>query len=246
MNSHLFYLFVDLGCITGPLFLAFLPQSKFYKNFKSLSIALIGMMLLFLPMDALFTYWNIWHFNPNYLLGIHLFNLPLEEILFFICIPFACVFSFESLRYFHADNTSKIADIIAIGIIAFNFIVIYNHPHLSYTLYANLCSAIILIYFLFRQTKYLNNLLLSWLLLLIPFIISNGILTGLDFYHTPILNFNFRPQDYIVGYNNQENLSIRLWTIPVEDLFYGLGMYGLTTAIYLNQLRRASSTTTAR
>ena len=246
MNSHFYYLFVDLGCLLGPLIFSFLPQSKFYKNFKPLSLALIGMMLLFLPMDALFTYWNIWHFNPNYLLGTNLINLPLEEILFFICIPFACVFSFESLRHFHADKTSRTAEVVAIILIALNFITIYNHPHLSYTLYANLCSAIIIIYFLFRQTKYLNNLLLSWMLLLVPFIISNGILTGIDFYKSSFLNFNFLPTDYIVGYNNQENLGVRIWTIPIEDLFYGLGMYGLTTAIYLNQLRRASSTTTAR
>ena len=203
-------------------------------------------MLLFLPMDALFTYWNIWHFNPNYLLGVNLINLPLEEILFFICIPFACVFSFESLRHFRADKNSRTAEVVALILIALNFITIFNHPHLSYTLYANLCSAIILIYFLFRQTKFLNNFLLSWMLLLVPFIISNGILTGLDFYKTSFLNFNFQPADYIVGYNNQENLGIRIWTILIEDLFYGLGMYGLTTAIYLNQLRRASSTTTAR
>ena len=204
------------------------------------------MMLVFLPMDALFTYWNIWHFNPNYLIGINVVNLPLEEILFFICIPFACVFSFESLRYFHADRNSRTAEVIAIFIIAINFITIYNHPHLSYTLYANLCSAIILVYFLLKKTKYLTNLLLSWLLLLIPFVISNGVLTGINFYETPFLNWNLQPADYVVGYNNHENLGIRIWTIPIEDLSYGLGMFGLTTAIYLRHLRRASSTTTAR
>lgn len=246
MNPQFTYLFVDLGCVLVPFLLSFHPKSQFYKTFKPLSYGILGMMLVFIPMDALFTYWNIWHFNPNYITGAHLGNLPLEEILFFICIPFACVFTFDIVRKFHADRESRIAELIAILLIGINFITIYNHPHLSYTLYANLSSVVILVYFLLKKSKYLTNFLLSWAILALPFFISNGILTGLDFYTQPFFNMNYHPTEYIVGYNNTENLAIRIWTIPVEDFFYGMGMFGLTTGIYLRQLRRANSTTTAR
>lgn len=50
----------------------------------------------------------------------------------------------------------------------------------------------------------------AYLFVLIPFFIVNGILTG-SFIDEPI-----------VWYNNEENLNIRLGTIPVEDAFYGL------------------------
>jgi lycopene cyclase domain-containing protein len=246
LNPKFYYLFVDLGCIFAPFLLSFHPKSQFYKTFKALSYGLLAMMLVFIPMDALFTYWNIWHFNPNYISGAYLGNLPLEEILFFICIPFACVFTFDILRKYHTDRESRVAELIAIVLIAINFITLYNHPHLSYTLYANISSAVILVYFLLKQAKYLTNFLISWGILALPFLLSNGILTGIDFYTHPIINTNYLPTDYIVGYNNAENLAIRIWTIPVEDFFYGLGMFGLTTVIYLSQLRRANSTTTAR
>ena len=50
----------------------------------------------------------------------------------------------------------------------------------------------------------------TFFILLIPFSIVNGLLTG-----TLIKN-------QVVWYNNNENLSIRLGTIPIEDIFYAL------------------------
>jgi lycopene cyclase domain-containing protein len=48
--------------------------------------------------------------------------------------------------------------------------------------------------------------------MLIPFFIVNGILTG-SFIDEPV-----------VWYNNDENLGIRLFTIPVEDSVYAFTM----------------------
>jgi lycopene cyclase domain-containing protein len=53
---------------------------------------------------------------------------------------------------------------------------------------------------------------------LLPFFIVNGLLTGTGLSHP------------IVWYNNAENLSIRLGTIPVEDVSYS---YNMLVTIFL-------------
>jgi lycopene cyclase domain-containing protein len=58
-------------------------------------------------------------------------------------------------------------------------------------------------------------------LLLVPFLIVNGILTGTGL------------EEPVVSYNKTENLNIRLFTIPLEDVFYGFELFILNLFIYL-------------
>ena len=74
-------------------------------------LSLILTMGVFIPWDVIFTVNGIWGFNPNYFLGVKIFSLPLEEWLFFICIPFACVFThyvlllyFPKMKLNHKNN----------------------------------------------------------------------------------------------------------------------------------------------
>ena len=53
---------------------------------------------------------------------------------------------------------------------------------------------------------------ITFLLVLVPFFVVNGLLTG-----------SFIPEE-VVWYNNEENLGLRLGTVPVEDVFYAFSM----------------------
>jgi lycopene cyclase domain-containing protein len=68
--------------------------------------------------------------------------------------------------------------------------------------------------------KWLPRFLSIYPLLLIPFFIVNGILTGTGL-HQPV-----------VWYNDAENLGIRVFTIPVEDFVYALEMLLLNLFLY--------------
>ncbi|MFM7682802.1 MAG: lycopene cyclase domain-containing protein [Bacteroidota bacterium] len=233
MTQYL-YLLIDLCCIAGPFILSFHPKLNFYKNFRAVFIGILSMMLLFILWDSYFTANDIWHFSDVYTLPARLLLLPIEEWLFFICIPFACLFTYEVIVYYFPKGLSKIvsnAIAIILILICLTICLVY-HSH-WYTFYATLGSALLISYHLIRQTSYLGHFFISYSLLQIPFFISNGILTGLKFWNYSIINTqNIEIADAVVYYNNNHNLQIRIWSVPLDDFFYGMTMILLSLTIY--------------
>jgi lycopene cyclase domain-containing protein len=56
--------------------------------------------LIFLGWDVLFTVKGVWSFNEKYITGFTLFRLPIEEVFFFLTVPFACLFIYYCLKYY--------------------------------------------------------------------------------------------------------------------------------------------------
>ena len=202
--------------------LVFHPKLKFYKNWKAFFLSNVIVSLIFIVWDILFTRLGVWGFNPDYISGFYFINLPIEEILFFICIPYACVFTYHCVGLFFKLNCRGRTQNIFIGIfsLALFTIGICNHTR-SYTAttFISLACVLLLINFILNK-KPLGKLLLIYPLLLIPFFIVNGILTGTGL------------QQPVVWYNNSENIGIRLLTIPLEDFFYGFELVLLNVVLY--------------
>ncbi|MEP1487211.1 MAG: lycopene cyclase domain-containing protein [Algibacter sp.] len=221
------YLILNIGSISVPFLFSFHPKIKFYKLWKSLSISILFTMLIFIPWDIIFTANGIWGFNDTYFLGYKIFKLPLEEWLFFICIPYACVFTHYALLYYFpklslSKSLSKKVtySILLILILA----TIFNYD--KWYTFVNFTLAIVLTtYVFFKRPDILQEYYLTFLVMLIPFFIVNGILTG-----------SFIDNE-VVWYNNAENLNIRLFTIPIEDTVYAFSMILMNLAIvkFLNK-----------
>ena len=213
------YLYLDIFSLAGPLFLSFDKRVAFYKKWKSLLFSILFMMFIFLPWDIFKTYKGVWGFNPDYLCGLYFFNLPLEECLFFVCIPYACIFIYECLNtYIKIDVLLKIhrplliiLSFILIAVGFFSFPKLYPVVTFPYA-----ASLMLLMLFVFKST-YLSRFFLAYLFTLIPFLLVNGILTG-SLIDEPI-----------VWYSSNHILNVRIGTIPVEDTIYNLGM--LSTVI---------------
>ena len=205
------YLFVNLACIAIPLMASFYKKYPFYKSWKYFLKANLIVALLFIIHDIYFTSLGVWGFNQDYLINfLDIFNLPIEEVLFFICIPYACVFTYFVLKKYVSENLFHIIFYQFI----LNFLIlltllssIINYDYL-YTFYTSIFLFLMLIFVKLKKLD-IRKIMLSYILIIPFFFLSNGLLTG-SFIESPI-----------VFYDNNENLDIRMFTIPLEDIFYG-------------------------
>jgi lycopene cyclase domain-containing protein len=214
------YLFVDLFAVLIPFIFSFHRRLKFIRLWKAVMTSIIVTAILFVTWDIVFTQLKVWNFNPEYITGIYFYNIPVEEILFFICIPYACLFTYYCIDLWlkHKVISSKyfsIATIFFLSIISFIY-----HERL-YTLFTFTGLLLLISYLAFiKKSKWLGTFYLSYLFLLLPFFICNGILTGTG---------TTQP---VVIYNDEENLGIRLLTIPLEDIFYGMFLVLMNVSIF--------------
>lgn len=169
----------------------------------------------------------IWGFNPDYHSGIILLHLPLEEWLFFILIPYASIFMhFVSVAYFPEMNISDgIIKRITVILILLAIIVIALNPGRLYSLaYLSLLIVVLLIS-MFWKTNLLGRFYFSFLIILLPFMLVNGILTGSFI------------ESQVVYYNINEITGLRILTIPVEDFAYGFSLI-MINLLLMNYIRK--------
>lgn len=228
------YLLVNFFTIIIPLIFSFHPKINFYKTSKAFFLGSFIVAVPFIIWDAIFTQIGVWNFNPRYLLGIYLFGLPLEEILFFFCIPFSCVFTYFCLDKFYDLRWNPKWE--SVFFLAFPLILIgigtYHHGRIytMVTMYTTALTCLCLKYV--ARVDWLGKATLVYGVLLLPFFIVNGILTGswID--------------EAVVRYNAGDFMGLRMLTIPVEDAFYGLELILLNIYLYKLLQKRFSQTTT--
>ncbi|MEZ4859391.1 MAG: lycopene cyclase domain-containing protein [Flavobacteriaceae bacterium] len=223
------YLWLNLGSFIIPFLFSFHPKLQFYKKWRGLFLGIVIMMALFIPWDIVFTHQGYWGFNTQYTTGIFVFNLPLEEWLFFICIPYACIFTHYALLVLFPKIAfpKKVTEIIYLLLLLILIVLLWYHYHLWYTLVSFVYALLILGITYNYKKSILPYFFATFLVILIPFFIVNGILTG-SFIEDPV-----------VWYNNTENLGIRLGTIPIEDTIYNLGM--LLTVLLITDMCNTKS-----
>jgi len=206
------YLLLDLGSLSIPFLFSFHPKLKFYKKWKALFLAIPLTMLIFTPWDVFFTQQGFWGFNETYFLNVRILGLPLEEWLFFICIPYACVFTHYALLVYFPNLSLKVSTTRWISYLLISILLITTIMNLDkwYTT-VNFLFAIILIPIALKTNlELLRKFYVTFLVMLVPFFIVNGILTG-----------SFIANE-VVWYSTEEILGLRLFTIPVEDTVYAL------------------------
>ena len=225
------YLLVDFFTIIIPLLFSFHPKIRFYKTWKEFFTAAISVSVIFIIWDSIFTHLGVWNFNSRYITRIYFFELPIEEILFFICIPFSCVFTYYCLNKFYNLSWNPKTENIFCLILSFSLLItgliFHDKLYTSVTFISTAFVCLILKYGF--KINWFGKAISVYAILLIPFFIVNGILTGTGL------------EEPVVSYNKSEIMNIYLFTVPFEDIFYGFELFVLNLFIYLQLLRMKES-----
>lgn len=218
------YLLFNLIIFSGPFVLSFDKKVHYFTHWKRLFKAMWLPVLVYILWDSLVTNRH-WWFNNEFAGEFRILGLPLGEMLFFITVPYACLFSWEVMHTYFSDK--KIADsfpskwlgisLFLLSAIVFSFGFEYTGLALaafSAVFWADDANKTQL--FVWRNTWIYSALIVGFTLLF------NGYLTA-------------RP---VVLYDYAYQLNLLVYTIPIEDFVYGLALMLWITVRYESEGNR--------
>jgi len=207
------YLYLLLGSLSVPMIFSIF-FIDFVKNWRAFFLSTTIIAAVFLLWDVIFTEKGIWGFEKTYCVGIHILKMPIEEWLFFFIIPFCSLFTHFAFFYkFPSQKLNKQTTLIITFVLILTCLVLLlvNYSK-AYTLVNYSILLIVLSLGLLCNIQLLQKFYISFLIIVVPFFIINGVLTGAV------------TEIPVVWYDNVENLGIRLYTIPIEDIGYAFSM----------------------
>lgn len=212
------YTRIDLLVLALPLALSFDRKVAFWRKGPQVIAAIAGVMAVFIPWDVWKTAQGVWGFNPEYAGHWRFLHLPPGEWLFFICVPYACLFILACVRAYFRDRSwqiPRLAFLLAAGAFV---AAACGFRELTYTGTVFLSVAVLLVAMEYAVPANLRsrNFWAAILLTYLPFLLANGVLTSLP----------------IVWYDAAQILAVRVGSIPLEDFFYSFSMLALAVLLY--------------
>lgn len=216
------YLLINFFTVVICFIFSFNKRIQFNKHFVSFLKSAVLVAIPFIAWDVWFTANGVWWFDTDYTIGKNILGLPLEEWMFFICIPFSCVFTYYCLnKFFDLSWANAFNNIIVfVSLIVCVLIALLYHNKL-YTFVTAVATIFTLIYLHFiEKAQWIGQASFVFLILMLGFLPVNGVLTGTGL-RSPIVN-----------YSAEEILNIRILTIPIEDAVYGYTQFLLITYFF--------------
>ncbi len=213
-----FYLVLNLVSVLFPLIFSFHPRIAFNKEWRFVFPAIGITACIYIVWDILVTANGHWSFNPIYAGDSVLGGLPLGEVLFFFCIPYACLFVYGIFRKFLKEKNFSIPSFVLWGMAVIFLLAGLLNRYRGYTMLAFLsCAAFLGLALTVKPSLLQSSHTWAYFLFsFLAFLVVNGILTGFP----------------VVLYNPNAILGYRIITIPVEDFFYNFSFLGFNLFLY--------------
>jgi len=204
------YLLFNVIVFSAPLFAWIFYPVKPRVDRVSMVIAILGAALPFFLFDLLVTGY-FWTFNSSYTLGLNLVKVPVEELLFFLTVGFACLFTYAHLKtYFDKQTLTLPLNWFSIMLVIVSVYLVHKQWWYSLVVIAPLLLLV--------RTKLIKEVafLYQMAFVLLATLIFNWYLTA-------------RP---IVLYNSVVRSGVQIGPIPLEDFFFGVCYISLVVYFY--------------
>ncbi|NWF90364.1 MAG: lycopene cyclase domain-containing protein [Ignavibacteriaceae bacterium] len=213
------YLLINLFIVIVPLILIFEQKLKFYKKLPAVLVSISVVSTAYIIWDSLAAKAGDWAFNQKFLIGNYFFDLPIEEILFFITVPYSIIFIYETAKFYLKEQEIFFSRYIyfAVMFLLSGGIILFAHQNYTMIVLVFCFMFFVLAVFIFPPILKSKIFWITILISYIPFLIVNYILTSLP----------------IVTYNSSAIWGNRFLTIPFEDFFYSFSMTSLWLLVYL-------------
>ncbi len=212
------YLWLDAIILTVPLLFSFERRIRYYRKWPAvgLSIALVG--TAYVVWDVVATARGDWAFAHAYTSGIEVLGLPLAEILFFVVVPYSCLFIYEALHAFLPDWELPVPHVLyaAVAVAALALAALYHEQSYTATVLVVTAAFFVVAPLFFRDVLASMHFWLYLLFSFVGFLIFNYLLTAAP----------------VVTYGGWAIWGIRMTTIPVEDFLYNISMLGFYFLVY--------------
>lgn len=212
------YLLFNLAVFVPLLLLSLRFPSVFARRWRAVGAAVLVGALPFVTWDALVA-GRHWWFNDRYVLGPRIAGLPFEEVLFFVSVPFACLFTWQSVFAPGADAGDAqrrwpyemlwLAAPLGVALLA------AGREYTGATLLA------------LAAVAGLDRALETALLTRAAFLRFLGVVTVLMMVCNGYLTW--RP---VVLYDPRYQLDVRVGSIPIEDFGYGIALVMLVVIVF--------------
>ena len=214
------YILIDLGLLLFSGLLFSLKDLNFAKNSKFLILSVLINVFVFSVPTEFLTQLKVIVFNPPYLTGLTLWELPSEELLLYFLLPGAGLAVYSFLNVHYPDNTPEKYSLAVSNIMLGVCIAMLYFGHQK--LYTVFTFALLMAFLVFIEyvgkIRFMYRFYRAYLVSLIPFYIVYGVLTSVP----------------VVQYNSAETLNFNLFHIPFESHFYFMAM--LLLSVYLFEL----------
>ena len=212
------YMKLDLLVLALPLALSFDRKVAFWRKWPRVFTAIAAVLVVFGLWDVWKTASGVWGFNSAYAGEWRGLHLPRGEWLFFVCVPYACLFILECVRAYFRDRTlalSRRGLFVAAGVFVLAACLFRARTYTG-TVFLSVAVVLVWMEWLVPGTLRSRNFWVAIGLTYLPFLIANGVLTALP----------------IVWYDNSRILGLRAGSIPLEDFFYSFSMLAFATLVH--------------